>query len=369
MWQIIANDLLYRLKAGDGSDRGKTQHLSNDMADRNGNIEKQRDSLGRFLKGTASDKRKDYTGMKFGYLTVVGMEYRKDKTGKSRTFALCKCICGKEVIRQVDNLDPNRKSSCGCMKKKVMRDACRKDLTGHRFGRLVVKEMIWDERPTRCKCECDCGNECEVIATQLTYGKTRSCGCLWRETISKSNTKDFTGMVTDTGIEFLYQHQKNKNGVWEWVCRCPCGNIFYDIPARVVGGHRVSCGCALKSSGETIVENILVKNNIPYHEQYTFNSCKYILPLRFDFAVMNGDNVLFLIEYDGAQHYVAVDWFGGEEALKICQVRDEIKNKYCEENKIPLLRLPYTLSTEEIENKIISQYKCCESVETAGCSQ
>ena len=48
-----------------------------------------------------------------------------------------------------------------------------------------------------------------------------------------------------------------------------------------------------------------------------------------------------MIEYDGEQHYKAIDCWGGEKALKRCQKRDEIKNKYCKKNGITLIRIPY----------------------------
>lgn len=307
--------------------------------------------------------------MKFGYLTVESTFAEKDKNGKSRTFAACKCVCGNTIIRQVDNLKTSKFPSCGCMRKKIIQDACRKDLTGKRFGRLVVRKMIWDSRPTKCKCVCDCGTECTVIATQLTYGKTKSCGCLQRERASQSNTKDYTGVTTDSGVTFLHQHKKVRKGVWEWACQCPCGNVFYEIPARVLNGHHTSCGCQLSSSGERIVEGILKDHGIPFSTQYTFNNCKNVFSLRYDFAIIYDDKILFLIEYDGKQHYEPIDWFGGQESFETTKRRDNIKNEYCKKNKIPLLRLPYTLTKEEIESKILKQYKCCESVETAGRSQ
>lgn len=73
-----------------------------------------------------------------------------------------------------------------------------KDLTGKRFGRLVVKCI--DEGKTKpkhiyWKCECDCGNTVSVSRAELTSG-TKSCGCLQREIAKESgkqNKKDFNG--------------------------------------------------------------------------------------------------------------------------------------------------------------------------------
>lgn len=61
-----------------------------------------------------------------------------------------------------------------------------------------------------------------------------------------------------------------------------------------------------------------------------------------------------LIEYDGEQHYKPVEFFGGEEGFKNAQYRDKIKNDYCENNNINLIRLPYFLSNDEIKDIIIN---------------
>ncbi len=50
------------------------------------------------------------------------------------------------------------------------------DLTGQRFGRLVVVELA-ARRPVRWNCTCDCGNTSVVAANCLRSGNTKSCGC------------------------------------------------------------------------------------------------------------------------------------------------------------------------------------------------
>ena len=47
------------------------------------------------------------------------------------------------------------------------------------------------------------------------------------------------------------------------------------------------------------------------------------------------------IEFDGKQHFIPVKYFGGEEGFKERKRRDELKNKYCKENDIKLIRIPY----------------------------
>lgn len=62
-----------------------------------------------------------------------------------------------------------------------MVNTVRKNLTGQRFGKLVVLESTKD-RSTRghvlWKCKCDCGNFCLVDTGCLTQGNTSSCGCI-----------------------------------------------------------------------------------------------------------------------------------------------------------------------------------------------
>ena len=53
--------------------------------------------------------------------------------------------------------------------------------------------------------------------------------------------------------------------------------------------------------------------------------------------------VLSLIEYDGEQHFNFIPfWHGTEEGLALQQWRDDIKNNYCKEHNIKLIRIPYT---------------------------
>ena len=53
------------------------------------------------------------------------------------------------------------------------------------------------------------------------------------------------------------------------------------------------------------------------------------------------------IEYDGAQHFEAIEYYGGEKKLKISKQRDEIKNKFCESENIYLFRINYKENINE----------------------
>ena len=54
------------------------------------------------------------------------------------------------------------------------------------------------------------------------------------------------------------------------------------------------------------------------------------------------------------QHFRPYDYYGGKETFENIVLRDEIKNKYCENNNIPLLRIPYNKKNEIVE--ILDKY-------------
>ena len=90
-------------------------------------------------------------------------------------------------------------------------------------------------------------------------------------------------------------------------------------------------------------------DGIDYKEQYSFDDCRDKYTLRFDFAVFKNNNI-FLIEWDGIQHFKPFEYYGGINKYKDVIKKDSIKNAYCETHNIPLLRIKY--NDTNIENKI-----------------
>lgn len=100
------------------------------------------------------------------------------------------------------------------------------------------------------------------------------------------------------------------------------------------------CGClSPKSKGERKISQILEHNNLSFEREYKFDDCINPLTkaiLRFDFYLPNYN---LCIEYDGIQHFEETSW--RHEGLKDVQYRDSIKNNYCKEHNIKLIRIPY----------------------------
>lgn len=96
----------------------------------------------------------------------------------------------------------------------------RKDLTGQRFGRLLVLSQNENDYVSPCgrraalwNCRCDCGKSCIKNGWYLTKGDTQSCGCIenegkakrGREMFIKYNTYDLSG---DYGIGYTEEGEK-----------------------------------------------------------------------------------------------------------------------------------------------------------------
>jgi len=96
--------------------------------------------------------------------------------------------------------------------------------------------------------------------------------------------------------------------------------------------------CKQNSKGEEYIKNYLERNEIKYIRQKSFDDCKYINRLNFDFYLPDMNTCL---EFDGLQHFEPVKEFGGEKEFDLILKRDECKNKWCIENKVNLIRIRY----------------------------
>jgi len=90
------------------------------------------------------------------------------------------------------------------------------NITGARFGRLTAISSHGKNKQKRWLCVCDCGNQSYVIISQLTTGKTSSCGCLQKERTSQARASH---AMSDTAMYNVWQGIKKrclnpKNKAW-----------------------------------------------------------------------------------------------------------------------------------------------------------
>ena len=127
---------------------------------------------------------------------------------------------------------------------------------------------------------------------------------------------------------------------------CPIHGIYKQTPHHHLNGS--SCKKCRQSKGENEIETFLLKKKIIFETQKKIEKCKDKRELPFDFYLPDYN---LCIEYDGEQHFKNNEFFGGEDAFKIRQKHDKIKNDFCEENNINLLRISYK-QFNEVEDLI-----------------
>ena len=185
---------------------------------------------------------KDITGQRFGRLVAIRL---MDERKKGLTVWECKCDCGNMTQVLYSNLQGENTKSCGCLHKALGKNL--KDITGERYGKLVVIRLL-DERKdgkTVWECQCDCGNIAQVTEGHLQSGNTKSCGCLQKEAMSqigKSSIKDLTGQKYGR-LEVIRLTDKRRNGSSVWECKCDCGNVVLVTSGCLQSGSLRSCGC------------------------------------------------------------------------------------------------------------------------------
>ena len=287
-------------------------------------------------------KALDLVGMRFGQLTVL----RRAENLGTLTAWECQCDCGNICIAATKRLRNGTKQSCGCLTQKYMPIQI-----GDKVNCLTVLKPLHKNGRQYWECKCECGNVTEVADSNLKAGQVKSCGCLRR--VPSPRRLNIAGQRFGYLTAIEYDVEKSESNRTYWKCQCDCGQTTSVLLENLNAKDRFpSCGCYAQSRGEEKIKDILLRYNIPFTTEKSFNTCinpKTGKKLRFDFYV----NDSYLIEYDGKQHFIEKE---GWEELSEVQYRDNIKNEWCKEHNIPLIRISYTkYNNLSIEDLILDQ--------------
>ena len=193
---------------------------------------------------------------------------------------------------------------------------------------------------------------------------TRSCGCKQKKAFKNPNTigktnENLTGQIFFDWkvIEKTPLQDNNRSSLY--LCQSVINPSYYIlITSRHLKENYYSSTTSVKksyaelqdiilnqgikkpkmSAGEEKILSLLKENNIHGNWQYSFPKCKDFSLLPFDFFIENK----YVIEYDGKQHFEQISFFDPtEESFLIRRSHDLIKNKYCFDHNIPIIRIPY----------------------------
>lgn len=221
------------------------------------------------------------------------------------------------------------------------------DETGNTYGYLTVLSRAENDKQGHAQwlCQCKCGNQIVVKGSALrkTNG-TKSCGCYQKEQTSKASTKNLIGQTIGnfTVLESIIGEKYGKKHSWR--CRCNLCGSEDNIIATSNLYRQYSCGCSISSKGQKKIADILRENNIEFTQEKRFSTCVFgdggQAQARFDFYLPQYN---CLIEYDGQQHFIeGKGYFDNPKKFQKTKEHDQIKNNWCKQNHIFLIRIPYT---------------------------
>lgn len=220
----------------------------------------------------------------------------------------------------------------------------------------ICSEYI--SRNSRIDCECIvCGNKWNAKAGNLLNGRgCKQCANKHLSTIKKKTHEEFVEKLRNKNIYFESFEILDKyvNDDTKLRCRCnKCNSIWEVTPRSLNQGH--SCPNCLKPKGEERIEHYLKELHIDYESQKRFIDLRGTgnKLLSYDYYIPCNNT---LIEYQGKQHYLPLEFFGGENQLIIQQEHDRRKREYAFSNGYEFIEIPYW-EYDNIENILCNKMK------------
>jgi len=179
----------------------------------------------------------------------------------------------------------------------------------------------------------------------LKYG----CGKCGLESSAKNRTRppeEFIARANEMHLEkYIYDKVEYVNLNTKVIIICRKHGEFLQSPAKHFRGE--GCPICKTSINERQILKILKQMNLEHKPQAKFQDCRYKNPLPFDFWAKTKTGHEFLIEFQGAHHYMPVKRSKSttdEEAksiFELVKLKDSIKERWSKDNNIPLLVISY----------------------------
>lgn len=213
--------------------------------------------------------------------------------------------------------------------------------------RLITKPLDYIDTKMQVLFECPKHGIQSMILDNLKHGH-KCFACSYENRFDNlKNSKDYVNQIISSKNDNVWLNQDEYTNSIDrnLKIRCKCGNTYITSFSNFVraGINRCRTCSQKESSGELRIRKYLETNKIDFEQEKRFIDCKDNKPLPFDFY-LPGYNIC--IEFDGQQHYKDIY---GYDSLDSTQCHDRIKNKYCADKGIKLLRIPYWQGSQ-IEN-------------------
>lgn len=240
---------------------------------------------------------------------------------KGYPICLCQCDCGNEKEVHKSNLTGGRTKSCGCLEEKNRRKF--NDLTGMQFERLTAIAPT-DQRIDNnivWECVCQCGNTVFVSGRSLTRKYTKSCGCHSEEKRDITNQR-FGRLIA------LYPDESSRKRRIKWICRCDCGNTCSVNISNLRNGHTRSCGCLHDIEYRTLIDGtcleLIASTTIPKDNRSDIKGVSYY---------SKTDSWVATLAFKGRHYFLGKFDTIQEAAQARWQAEDDLVNPFIEEHR------------------------------------
>lgn len=142
------------------------------------------------------------------------------------------------------------------------------DLCGQKFGRLTAVSVDRSSGKLLWKFLCDCGNEKIANGAMVKYGEIQSCGCLRKETTKQRKSVDLTGFRFGRLLVLSQIDERDKHGFVRWSCLCDCGKQTSASSAVLNKGAKQSCGCIRREMMRALGSSSKQENPISKTKEY-----------------------------------------------------------------------------------------------------
>lgn len=204
-------------------------------------------------------------------------------------------------------------------------------------------EFIYKNAKSKGKVKCSKGHIWFTSYEKLMLGR----GCL--ECITRTQSEAIKNLC-EKRPEYDFSKFIYNGSVCKSTVICDKGHSFKIKYSKIMEG--VGCPICNTSKGEYKIRRWLLKNNIKFEAQKTFDDAIYKFNLRWDFYLPQYN---VLIEYNGRQHYEFVArWHKDLIGFRTQMERDLLKEKYAHEHGLKQLVISYE-NFDEIE-QILSNY-------------
>ena len=256
------------------------------------------------------------------------------------------CECGNPFSTSYEQFKDNNKRQCndcgyenGKNKNTINKEIIFrqiKDMLGEDFE-ILNKDDYKNKQTSLIILHKKCNHTFERTPQKIINEEQIGCGfCGFHAHTLTFESANYKLNEITNDFELISLHKKEDGDILLEIKRKECGCVLFRELSQIKKSQGAKCECMTQSISSKKVEEFLIENLIEYRKEEKFENCKFYKQLPFDYYLPKYN---ICIEVDGRQHDEIIPQWGGLEGFIDRKIRDTIKNIYCQQNDIKLIRI------------------------------